>query len=91
MKIYTVWGLSNLREGLELRVEAFEHDPGYGCGGGLTREYELVEEATEEVLASGTTCGCGRGCGGRGCIRDDWGQFDTDLEAFRDAPIDYAL
>lgn len=83
MEVYEIWALPGLRPGLELRVEAFEHDPGYGCGSGLKRDYELVDVRNSRIVASGVTCGCGKGCANYSCIRDDWGDSVTDIDEFR--------
>ena len=83
MESYFVSSLCGLRKGLELRVEAFASEPGYSCAGGLRRRYDIVDSAGN-IVASGITCGCGRGCCNYDCIRDDWGDHDTDIEEYRD-------
>lgn len=83
MELYSVWPISGLRKGLELRVEAFASEPAYSCAGGLRRMYEIVDSAGN-IVTSGVTCGCGRGCCNYDCIRDEWGYHDTDIEEYRD-------
>lgn len=68
-----------LKEGYTLWVECLEEP---GCTNGHYPAYEL-RDSEGNVVLSGVTCRCGRGCSNTDCIRDDWGDHDTVLEDFR--------
>ena len=68
-----------LKKGLSLWLEDM---PDANCNGGKYPHYE-IRDSHGKVLQSGVTCGCGRGCSGTDCIRDDWRYNDTDIEQFR--------
>lgn len=55
---------------------------GRTCGSGGTVEVAVTYHG--EVVRCLTTCTCGRGCGNRACVRDDWGYHDTDIEDIRE-------
>ncbi len=44
------------------------------CGDGGETEWVLTHNG--KTVASFTSCHCGRGCGGRDTVRDDWGYHD---------------
>ena len=69
----------NMKEGYSLWVEHLENS---GCTNGNYPAYEVLDEEGN-VVQSGITCRCGRGCSGTDCIRDDWGDHDTDIENYR--------
>lgn len=50
-----------------------------GCG--ATIDVELWKG--NRLIATFVTCPCGRGCGNKDIVRDDWGYHDTALEAYR--------
>ena len=54
-----------------------------GCGSGTTVKVELTRDG--KTVATFTTCPCGRGCGGKDVVVDDWGYHDTEpqIEAVR--------
>lgn len=47
---------------------------GQTCGDGGCSEWELRKKGC--VIKAFTSCHCGRGCGGRDTVRDDWGYHD---------------
>lgn len=47
---------------------------GQACGDGGCSEWELRKKGC--VIKTFTSCHCGRGCGGRDTVRDDWGYHD---------------
>ena len=55
---------------------------GRTCGSGGTVEVAVTYHG--KVVKRLTTCICGRGCGNKACVVDDWGYHDTDIESFRD-------
>lgn len=69
----------NMKEGYYLCVEPLENA---GCSNGNYPAYEVMDEEGT-VVQFGITCRCGRGCSGTDCIRDDWGDHDTDIENYR--------
>lgn len=69
-----------LKENLEL---VFGESIGRTCGSGGYTPVWIEDRTTGEVVWSGETCICGRGCGNRDCVRDDWEHHDTDIEQFR--------
>lgn len=73
-------GPLQLRDGLEFEWGDGPH--GY-CGDGGYSRVKIVDKTTHATVWQGVTCTCGRGCGGRDCVRDDWGYHDTDIEEFR--------
>lgn len=48
------------------------------CGDGGRSVWEL--RLDEQVVRAFWSCGCGRGCGGGDCVRDDWGYHDCAPE-----------
>lgn len=52
------------------------------CGGGATSDW-LVVDSAGQIVRSGVTCACGRGCCGHDCVADSWGYHDTCLEDLR--------
>ena len=54
-----------------------------GCGSGTTVNVALTRDG--QTVATFTTCPCGRGCGGKDVVVDDWGYHDTEpqIEAVR--------
>lgn len=70
-----------LKDGLHLRFGDFaSNDP--TCGAGDSCAVDIVAD-NGAVVWHGVTCPCGRGCGGKDCVVDDWGRHDTDVEPFR--------
>lgn len=75
-----------------LRDDPVEMKPGYrmwtefvenaGCNNGNYRRWGIIGPHGQ-VVASGITCRCGRGCSGTDCIRDDWNYRDTVIERYR--------
>jgi hypothetical protein len=75
-----------------MRADPVEMKPGYslwvecidnpGCNNGNYLTYTVTNQRGQ-VVASGITCRCGRGCSGTDCIRDDWGYRDTAIERYR--------
>lgn len=53
------------------------------CGDGGYRLVRLVGKNSGLTVWSGMTCTCGRGCGNKDCVIDDWGYHDTDIEQYR--------
>lgn len=78
-RFYEANGLVELRPGLSLWIEDIDNP---GCTNGHYPEYE-IRTTSGEVVDSGVTCRCGRGCSNTDCIRDDWGDHDTDIEEYR--------
>lgn len=72
-------GKMKMKDGYTIWVEPIESA---GCSNGNYPAYEVLDEAGN-VVQSGITCRCGRGCSGTDCIRDDWGDHDTDIEKYR--------
>ena len=68
-----------LKPGLSMWVEDMENA---GCTNGNYPAYQIRTNSGEVVYA-GQTCRCGRGCSNTDCIRDDWGDRDTDIEEYR--------
>lgn len=68
-----------LQQGFSLWLEDMENT---GCSNGNHPRYE-IRNGEGLVVQSGLTCSCGRGCSNTDCIRDDWGDHDTDIEDFR--------
>ena len=68
-----------LRQGFSLWLEDMENT---GCSNGNYHGYE-IRDSEGRAVRSGLTCGCGRGCANTDCVRDDWGDRDTDIEDFR--------
>lgn len=68
-----------LQQGFSLWLEDLENT---GCSNGSYPRYE-IRDSEGRVAQSGFTCRCGRGCANTDCIRDDWGDHDTDIEDFR--------
>lgn len=54
-----------------------------GCGSGAIVNVALTSDG--QTVATFTTCPCGRGCGDKDVVVDDWGYHDTDpaIEAVR--------
>lgn len=54
-----------------------------GCGAGTTVRVELTRDG--QTVAAFVTCPCGRGCGDKDCVVDDFGYHDTEptIEAVR--------
>ena len=54
-----------------------------GCGSGATVNVALTRDG--QTVATFITCPCGRGCGGKDVVVDDWGSHDTapEIEAVR--------
>lgn len=48
------------------------------CGEGGRSAWELRKKGC--VIAVFESCHCGRGCGNKACVRDDWGYHDCDAE-----------
>lgn len=71
-----------LKDGYVLMYE--DIDSGATCGNGGHRHAYLMYNGVE--IATFDTCVCGRGCGNRDCVRDDWGAHDCEpaIEAVRD-------
>lgn len=68
-----------LRDGFSLWLEDLGQPD---CSNGNYPGYE-IRNSEGRVVQSGLTCRCGRGCANTDCIRDDWGDHDTDIEKFR--------
>lgn len=49
-----------------------------GCGSGTTVNVELTHDG--QTVAAFVTCPCGRGCGNKDCVVDNWGYHDTEPE-----------
>ncbi len=60
-----------LKSGYDLIMTSTDDRP---CGDGGASEWVLT--CGGKVVASFTSCHCGRGCGGRDTVRDDWGYHD---------------
>lgn len=73
-----------LIHGLELLFGGFASNAPT-CGNGDSCDVSIVDASTGSTVWSGITCPCGRGCGNKACIRDDWGYHDTDIEQYRAA------
>lgn len=69
----------SLKQGFSLWLEDLENP---GCSNGNYPRYE-IRDREGRVVQSGLTCRCGRGCSGTDCVRDDWGDHDTDIEHYR--------
>ena len=54
---------------------------GQGCGSGGYVDVDIVFNG--DIISTVRTCPCGRGCGNRACVRDDFGYHDTDIEDIR--------
>lgn len=68
-----------LKPGFTMWLEVLENP---GCSNGSYPRY-AIRDSAGRVVQAGITCRCGRGCSGTDCIRDDWGDRDTDVEQFR--------
>ena len=68
------------RNNLELK---YGKPVGETCGSGGYTPVRLVGKNSGLAVWQGVTCICGRGCCGRDCVRDDWGDHDTDIEQWR--------
>lgn len=62
-----------LRKGYGINVVS---DNGHTCGDG--GEIVVQLRYYGDVVATYHTCHCGRGCGNRDCVRDDWGYHDCE-------------
>lgn len=60
-----------LRKGYELVMTKTDGQP---CGDGGRSEWELRKKGC--VITVFESCHCGRGCGNKDCVRDDWGYHD---------------
>lgn len=75
--------LPELKDGYTLQVyDYFSQSSNQYCGGGAYSKYRILDK-NGDIVCSGETCRCRRGCGGRDCIADDWGCHDTDIERYR--------
>ncbi len=56
---------------------------GQTCGNGGTSDWELRHNG--QLVHTFWSCCCGRGCGGKDCVVDDWGYHDCapEIEAVR--------
>lgn len=71
-----------LKQKYSLWLEELENS---SCSNGNYPKYE-IRDGNGQVVQSGLTCRCGRRCSNTDCIRDDWGDHDTDIEEFRVRP-----
>jgi hypothetical protein len=71
-----------LKEGYKLIV--LDEGMETGCNNGQYPEWILTDEKGN-IVESGFTCACGRGCSDTDCIRDDWNFHDTCIEQYREA------
>lgn len=60
-----------------------ERSSDLGCSDGTTVKVVLTRDG--QTVAEFATCPCGRGCGGKDVVVDDWGYHDTApvIEAVR--------
>nr|DAI10833.1 MAG TPA: protein of unknown function (UPF0146) [Caudoviricetes sp.] len=65
-----------LKSGFALVLGEFSSD--LGCGSGTTVKVTLTRDGLP--VTTFTTCPCGRGCGGKDCVVDNWGYHDTEPE-----------
>lgn len=51
------------------------------CGSGGTVAVDVIYRG--ECVRTLVTCPCGRGCGNKAVVTDEWGYHDTDIEDIR--------
>jgi hypothetical protein len=75
------WGELKIKDDYELVILNENMDS--GCNNGNYPEWKLIDKRSGNIVESGITCGCGRGCSNTDCIRDDYGTRDTCIEQYR--------
>jgi hypothetical protein len=74
------WGELKIKDDYELVILNENMD---GCNNGNHPKWKVIDKKSGNIVESGITCGCQRGCSNTDCIRDDWGARDTLIEQYR--------